>query len=209
MIVTNEMEKQFRSSKGGVPPKSLALVRKIFGTKKFNSIIGKEITQEIYDDLMQLKSDCLKRKAERKKSKYQPKVYSKPEIVKPCTITTGSFIKNFIENESESNIHGGLIPEWIHAPISWDIIRIKLMQLEYKDFLKTYYWKAIRLYMIHKNGDHCTLCSSESNLNVHHKTYDHHGLELFFLDDLIVLCVNCHAKEHGIKMLDTTAHHRA
>ena len=203
MIVTNEMEKQFRSSKGGVPPKSLALIRKLFGTKKFNSIIGKEISQDVYDELMQLKSDCLKRKASRKKAKHETKVYTKPTTIKPCTITTGQFIKDYIENESDSNIHGGLVPQWIHAPVSWDIIRIKLMQLDYKDFLKTYYWKAIRLYMIHKNGGHCTFCNHETRLNVHHRTYDHHGLELFFLDDLVVLCESCHAKEHGIKMLNT------
>ena len=36
----------------------------------------------------------------------------------------------------------------------------------------------------------------ENNLQVHHKTYLHHGKEVFYLEDLIVLCDNCHHNEH-------------
>jgi hypothetical protein len=209
MIVTKEMDKLFRPRGRAVPAKSLALVRKVLGINKFKQIVGKEITQDIYDELMRLKDESLSNKRAKVKSKREINATLKPKLIKASNIDTASFIKNFIENESESNIHGGLVPEWIHAPVSWDIIRIRLMQLDYKNFLKTYYWKAIRLYMIHKTGDHCTYCHNEKNLNVHHKSYDHHGVELFFIDDLIVLCESCHAKEHGIKMVNTTIHHRA
>jgi 5-methylcytosine-specific restriction endonuclease McrA len=34
-------------------------------------------------------------------------------------------------------------------------------------------------------------------VNVHHRTYEHHGEEHQYLDDLILLCHPCHSKFHG------------
>lgn len=196
------MEKSFRTCRGGVPFKSLTLVRNLFGSKKFNSIIGKDITPDTYDELMSYRHETQCNVANRKQMKKKQKG-KKKDIVKtyliPSNDYTTDFISKFLENSFEGKLHGGLIPEWIHLNIRWDEVRIRLMQLEYKAFLSTYYWKAIRLYMIFNNGGHCTYCSSENFLEVHHKSYDHHGIELFFLDELIVLCSSCHAHEHGKK----------
>ncbi len=169
----------------------------------FKQIIGKEITQEFYDDLLAYKQEFLKKKREQKVEARGKSPPCHPKIITPSIESTEAFIKKFIENDYEGDIHGGLIPEWIHLPIQWETIRIRLMQLPYIDFLKTYYWKAIRLYLIHKNGGHCSLCPKEKHLIIHHISYDHHGLELFFLEELQVLCASCHAKLHGSPMLDT------
>jgi 5-methylcytosine-specific restriction endonuclease McrA len=70
--------------------------------------------------------------------------------------------------------------------------------LPYKDFLVTPYWKAIAQYKRYKAKYKCELCNSNGSLAVHHKTYENHGLEVYHLEDLVVLCKDCHEKFHGI-----------
>lgn len=41
--------------------------------------------------------------------------------------------------------------------------------------------------------------SSKEGLNVHHNSYAHHGQEHKHLEDLVVLCNNCHKKFHNIQ----------
>lgn len=106
------------------------------------------------------------------------------------------FIELFVHNAYEGNIHGSMVPKWIHMDINWDAVSIQLQKLNYPDFLTTYYWRAIAAYMKYKNNGHCNRCPSETRLEVHHKTYDHHGMELFFMEDLEVLCSRCHEAQH-------------
>ena len=72
--------------------------------------------------------------------------------------------------------------------------RIKLMS--YKDFLNTPYWKAISAYLKITRGK-CEKCGNDTELHIHHKTYVHHGKEIFNLNDLICLCKECHSKFHN------------
>lgn len=72
-----------------------------------------------------------------------------------------------------------------------------IRNMEYLDFLKTPYWKAIAQQSKKKAGYRCELCGSNKNLITHHKTYEHHGKEhLYWKQDLICLCENCHKKFH-------------
>ena len=82
--------------------------------------------------------------------------------------------------------------------LDWFVID-SIKQMDYKDFLNTVYWKAIRQYKLDKANNKCALCNSKKRLNVHHKTYDRHGTEHLpevADEDLIVLCQDCHAKFH-------------
>lgn len=45
-------------------------------------------------------------------------------------------------------------------------------------------------------GRECCKCKKKKNLHVHHKTYERLGKE--HLNDLMVLCKDCHSKEHYI-----------
>jgi len=69
--------------------------------------------------------------------------------------------------------------------------------LSYGEFLKTSYWAVVREYVLESRGGCCAICPSKKNLNVHHKTYIHHFYEHAHLEDLIVLCRECHAKFHN------------
>ncbi len=72
----------------------------------------------------------------------------------------------------------------------------KLRNMPYAEFLITPYWKVVRQRKLHLSGYRCELCSAKNGLNVHHKTYDNHGVEHDHMEDLIVLCLECHAKFH-------------
>ena len=73
-----------------------------------------------------------------------------------------------------------------------------ILKMPYREFLKTPYWKAISLRIMKKSNFRCSICNSNENLNVHHITYEHHGMELYYMEDLVCLCKNCHENYHGI-----------
>src|SRR4029077_17303168 len=66
----------------------------------------------------------------------------------------------------------------------------------YQDFLDSDYWHIVREFVKEVRGKRCEFCARTTQLHVHHKTYEHHGMEHLYLKDLIVLCSFCHAKFH-------------
>jgi len=75
----------------------------------------------------------------------------------------------------------------------------KITALNYKIFLETYYWKIVSTEVKKRADKRCQLCNSSYSLQVHHRTYDHHGSEALYMNDLICLCKKCHETFH---MLD-------
>ncbi len=73
-----------------------------------------------------------------------------------------------------------------------------LRALPYGEFLKTSYWRSVRLAVFRKRGLVCGTCGvKRGRVDVHHRTYKNHGHELLHLDDLIVLCRACHMGAHS------------
>ncbi len=78
-----------------------------------------------------------------------------------------------------------------------DLIESAIKEMDYSDFLKTCYWKAIANRKRYEAKYSCELCPSKIDICVHHKTYEHHGLEhRYYKIDLICLCRKCHEKHH-------------
>lgn len=111
----------------------------------------------------------------------------------------------FIKKFYDENGHGGTCP----ACDAKEIARIKAIRVEdqvarqqlrempYQDFLKTEFWDEVRKRKLKQSHYACQLCNTrQSRLNVHHRTYEHHGEEDMYLNDLIVLCEVCHGKFH-------------
>lgn len=71
-----------------------------------------------------------------------------------------------------------------------------LRKMNYDDFLKTDYWKSVRKEKLRQCGCKCQICGAKNNLHVHHNSYIHHGDEYNHLEDLIVLCKECHNLFH-------------
>ena len=67
----------------------------------------------------------------------------------------------------------------------------------YEDFLKSDYWKYVRGKKLKDAHNKCQICGSKKSLNVHHNSYANHGQEYKHLEDLVVLCSECHKKFHN------------
>lgn len=69
---------------------------------------------------------------------------------------------------------------------------------EYKVYLESPHWKALRGEALVRDGRKCTRCGSTVILQVHHMIY-RTRFEDSLLSDLITLCKECHQAEHGLK----------
>ena len=215
MIITE----RFRDMYCGVLPRTKMKNAKALGidiTVKgwWDRVVGLEVSDEVAQKLVDKEDDrrwsTKPRKTKSKKTKKQKKAEIPPKVVyvyiekskKVPSEETKEFISLYIENSEDfdKNHIGEHIYRMIHTKdLDWDYIQERLLRLEHKDFCKTNYWKYISAYTIIKNNSHCNRCPSETNLQTHHKTYEHKGRELFFMNqDLEVLCNHCHKQEHGI-----------
>ena len=75
-----------------------------------------------------------------------------------------------------------------------------VMVMNYDEFLNTIYWGIVKGYVLSTHPI-CT-CGSQFGLQVHHKTYAHHGEEHRYLDDLQVKCRLCHKEIHGLATVE-------
>ena len=79
------------------------------------------------------------------------------------------------------------------------------MNKEYNTFLKSNYWKKVRLLVLERDKYKCQNCKeigrirnlTVKDLEVHHRTYKNHKNELNHLDDLVTLCKWCHEYMHS------------
>lgn len=73
---------------------------------------------------------------------------------------------------------------------------MNLKELKYEDYLKTEYWKELSE-VIKKEADYkCQICNSDSNLNVHHRSYEYKGIPELEKKDLVCICDKCHSIYH-------------
>jgi len=87
---------------------------------------------------------------------------------------------------------------WVDI-VDWEFISFFIRgYMEYKDFLGTQYWKILAEKKRLDAKFMCQKCKKKGVLNVHHTNYDIHGLEIFNLNKLVVLCECCHRVEHKI-----------
>jgi hypothetical protein len=88
------------------------------------------------------------------------------------------------------------------SEVIWEIAdrvdekRNPLQFMPYAEYLLTDHWKRVRQMKWNRSDGRCEKCKGRKHLQVHHKTYEHRGLEDYYLDDLIVLCDICHMLEH-------------
>lgn len=120
---------------------------------------------------------------------------------------TKNITNNFLQYVTVGNTWKNTIPVYKRfSLLEKDAIGVDLdyiadvikSNLSYTDFLKTPYWEAISYKKKQLAGFRCELCNNNGYLNVHHRTYKYHGYELYHMDDLIVLCNDCHKKFHNI-----------
>lgn len=74
-----------------------------------------------------------------------------------------------------------------------------IRRMDYSKYLCTDYWRAVRELKFKESGRKCHKCRATEGLVIHHLSYDNRGREHRNLDDLRVLCEDCHAKAHKHK----------
>lgn len=74
----------------------------------------------------------------------------------------------------------------------------ELKAMTYKKYLRSKYWKKIRLIILKKYKYTCQKCGSNKTLEVHHIEYVPRGKEHKNLSILTLLCGSCHMENHGI-----------
>ena len=84
-----------------------------------------------------------------------------------------------------------------YANVNWKIVSEHIKGMDYGNFLRTPYWKAIAAHAKYRAGFRCQLCNSANNLVTHHRNYGIHGFEHAYMQELIVLCDSCHNKFHN------------
>lgn len=170
-------------------------------TKTLEYMRNKKAGRENREDVC---LECKSREEERKR--YEKEISARrSEIVE---INTRKYIENYLDprNSFREKVNASTkikdvmeIPQSYSGEISNEKVRHHVLSMEYSPFLNTPYWDAVRNYKLKKANYRCELCNAKAKLNVHHKTYEHHGQEHFkhIADkDLIVLCEECHAKFH-------------
>lgn len=70
------------------------------------------------------------------------------------------------------------------------------MTKKYEKYLLSDEWAEIKISLFEKRGKKCEICNSKKFLQIHHLSY----INIFNEEpeDLIILCSDCHKKEHGI-----------
>lgn len=77
-------------------------------------------------------------------------------------------------------------------------------RMPYREYLQTDYWHLVRRALISKRGLQCQCCGRmprwirDLQIEAHHLTYANRGNEFRNLDDLALLCRDCHQNWHGI-----------
>lgn len=76
-----------------------------------------------------------------------------------------------------------------------DQIRKHLKSLPYPKYLRSIYWRSVRRLVWQRAGGRCEnrRCGKQG-AGVHHKSYVHRGEEHEHLEDLRLLCADCHAE---------------
>ena len=69
------------------------------------------------------------------------------------------------------------------------------MNERYLTYLRSATWRRKRAAALKRAGFRCQVCNGSKRLDVHHRTYARLGNEL--VDDLEVLCRDCHNERHG------------
>lgn len=74
-----------------------------------------------------------------------------------------------------------------------------MQNVEYETYIASDAWRERAALLIVARGERCERCGRADSLGVHHLTYERLGEERD--DDLLVLCVRCHAGQHPRKLI--------
>lgn len=79
-----------------------------------------------------------------------------------------------------------------------DLSIYQLKNMPYREYLQTNHWDKVKKVVRERAKNKCQLCgTTKGQMNVHHNNYEHRGEELDHLEDVILLCRDCHSMYHN------------
>jgi hypothetical protein len=170
-----------------VPPET-NLLAKSLGYKNAKALIGKEVPEDVLQIMINIKTEYCKRK-------YRQRLEKKRRI-EQCTEPNYNLFRLLFFTDSRSN---KTVEDMLQFEVDWSLVSSRIKRYKYSTFLNLEYWRVIREQKLKDANYMCVNCQCKEDLQVHHKTYEHHGDELHHLDDLVVLCRSCHKQVHRQK----------
>ena len=76
----------------------------------------------------------------------------------------------------------------------------ELKALPYKEYLNTKHWKKVRD-KVKARDKRCKLCNGKAPFNIHHRSYRNKGKPNKEINDLVLLCADCHDLFHKYKKI--------
>jgi len=150
--------------------------------------------------------DCKNREEENEKKERIEYWKNREEDKNKNTII---FIKELFNNESKwSKDNDNYYNKIFYAEVDDEKIESYIKEeystkAKYQLFLQTPYWRHIAHEKRKKEGFKCELCGSNESLNVHHKNnYEDFGKEKRNIKKLVLLCHECHQKQHNILVFE-------
>lgn len=111
---------------------------------------------------------------------------------------TEAFIRGYLTPfASCGECNGRMIYNLRRLGVNDSTVEAFIKSMKYRDFLNTPYWKIVAAYVKYKAKFKCQICGKSGVLNVHHRNYEHHGMEIYHTEDLVCLCDECHNLYHG------------
>lgn len=179
------------------------LVIDFFSKTKFFEYIDTKIKRdEGRDSYLDRYFICNKCELRKKEIEHLEKLKRKESETDNISISTDYYIEHYLSPDMVWKEGVTLWQKFNYIKninADFDYISNYIKSMNYKDFLKTLYWKTIAEKKKALSKFKCQLCSASGFLAVHHRTYSNHGYELQNMEDLIVLCNECHEKFHNIK----------
>ncbi len=159
---------------------------------------GKELAK--YNDQCFICKECIDEKKKEKEEK------ERKEKTENSKMTTEQYIELYL---SEDRVWGKdvksynkikYLQPYYNDGVDFEMIKGYIISLSYQDFMNTLFWKTISAHVKYKAIFKCQLCKAKDGLRTHHNSYERHGEEqLYWKEDLICICNDCHRKHHEIK----------
>jgi 5-methylcytosine-specific restriction endonuclease McrA len=125
-----------------------------------------------------------------KKPKRKPQLRRPPSRPRTAPLRLGEKPGTAHKSETPAAALKRLASEWTPE------LGATLRAMPYTHFLRTEYWATVRRAVLSRQRGRCVVCGTTRRVQVHHRTYLHHGAEHAHLADLVGLCGDCHTIYH-------------
>lgn len=120
----------------------------------------------------------------------------------------------YTQHQQRSSSRGGDYTQWLSSTsekhLNYQTYKHTLgsykpeviQSMPYQEFLNSRYWRLARVPIWERDNLTCVRCGAtrrDTRIDVHHKTYIHHGKEHLHPEDLECLCRECHVKYHDME----------